>query len=153
MPETVHRFFYREAPALSLPAERESFPVLREWLERIAGEQGFPDRMRKQLLIAADEIFTNIASYAYPGGKGTAEITVELLIPEHALMLTFADSGVPYNPLEAKEPDVTGSLAERKVGGLGIFVVKRLMDEVTYRRADGKNLLTLKKIVPGPEQA
>ena len=102
-----------------------------------------PMRAQMQIDVAIDELFTNIAYYAYAPSTGEATIRVEKI--DGGVTLTFIDSGVAYNPLEQKEPDVTLSAEERQVGGLGIFLVKKTMDDMTYRREDGKNILTIRK--------
>lgn len=138
---------YMGRDSLSLPADRNAFEALQTWLSGIAGELKLPDRTRKQLLIVADEIFTNIADYGYPAGGGEVEVSLEFDFDLDQLDITFADSGIPYNPLECAEPDVTSPLAERNPGGLGIFIVKKLMDTVEYRRENGRNILTARKTV------
>lgn len=141
----IRKFQFCGKDTLQLPARREAFATLKEWLVSIAEEVSLPEKTRKQLLIAADEIFTNIASYGFPSGNGTAGVAVEFDMQKRELVLTFSDAGVPYNPLEAPSPDTSVPLAERKTGGLGIFMVRRLMDLVEYRREDGRNVLVLKK--------
>jgi anti-sigma regulatory factor (Ser/Thr protein kinase) len=96
--------------------------------------------------IAIDEIFTNIASYAYKPGTGQATVGVEVLAEPKMAVVTFMDGGVPYNPLEKADPDVTLSAAERPIGGLGIYMVKKSMDDVCYEYRDGKNILQIKKL-------
>lgn len=150
MTDPIRRFQYHGADALSLPAEREAFTTLKTWLSDIAGELNVTEKTRKQLLIAADEIFTNIASYGYPRAGGKAEIEVEFNFSEQILSVKFIDTGIAYNPLESAAPDVSSPVAERQVGGLGIFMVKKLMDSVSYRREGTKNILLMtKKIVRG----
>jgi anti-sigma regulatory factor (Ser/Thr protein kinase) len=95
--------------------------------------------------IAIDEIITNIASYAYTPGRGSATIQFELIDNSSVVCLSFIDEGVEFNPLNAKEPDVTLSAEDRAPGGLGIFIVKKKMDKVTYEYADGKNILKIYK--------
>lgn len=103
-----------------------------------------PLRVQMQLDVAVEELFVNIASYAYGEKTGTAEITMELL-PEQIVQITFRDSGIPYNPLEKPDPDITKPAEEREIGGLGIYIVKKSMDEVLYQHADGQNVLTIRK--------
>lgn len=103
-----------------------------------------PMRVQMQLDVAVEELFVNIASYAYGDNTGTAEITMELL-PDQIVQITFRDSGTPYNPLEKPDPDVTMPAEERQIGGLGIYIVKKSMDEVLYRYEDGQNVLTIRK--------
>lgn len=102
-----------------------------------------PMRAVTQVGIAVDEIITNICSYAY--GDGAGEMTVACNVSDGVIEVTFSDSGIPYNPLEKDDPDITLSLEEREVGGLGIFMVKKVMDEVIYRREGDLNILTIKK--------
>lgn len=145
MPNAIRKFQYHGADYLSLPAERDAFTTLKDWLSGIAAELELPDKTRKQLLIVADEVFTNIASYGYPDGDGTAKVEVEFNLLERELTLIFSDGGIAYNPLDNESPDVSKPLAERSVGGLGIFMVKKMMNSVEYTRVDDRNILTLKK--------
>lgn len=105
---------------------------------------GCPLRVQMQLDVAVEELFVNIASYAYGEKTGTAEIAMDLL-PGQIIEITFRDSGIPYNPLEKPDPDVTKPAEEREIGGLGIYIVKKSMDEVLYRHEDGQNILTIRK--------
>ena len=91
-----------------------------------------PMKAQTQLDVAVDELFANIAHYAYGEETGDARIT-------------FLDRGIPYNPLERPDPDVTLSAEERQIGGLGIYMVKKSMDSVSYRYEDGQNILTIRK--------
>lgn len=145
MSDEIRKFQYHGKDALALPAERDAFLTLKTWLSGIADELSLPDKIKKQLLISADEIFTNIASYGYPDKDGMAKVEVVCDLRTQILRMTFFDSGVPYNPLETPDPDVSKSLDSRKIGGLGIFMVKKLMDSVTYQREDQQNILILEK--------
>ncbi|MCL2627694.1 MAG: ATP-binding protein [Oscillospiraceae bacterium] len=105
----------------------------------------FPVDLQPEILIAVEEIFVNIASYAYkPAQDGYVELFVE--IGEKAV-IRFEDTGLPFNPLDGDEPDLNTSIMEREIGGLGIHFVKNMMDEVEYVYADGKNILTITKAV------
>ena len=95
--------------------------------------------------VAVEEIFVNIAHYAYTPNVGMADIIVEITGEPAVARITFVDSGVPYNPLAKEDPDVTLSAEKRKIGGLGIFMVKKSMDDVLYEYRDGQNRLTLIK--------
>lgn len=104
-----------------------------------------PPKAQVQIDVAIDEIFGNIANYAY-GESGKGEATVCVDFPSASSVdITFIDSGVPYNPLEKTDPDITLSAEERQIGGLGIFIVKKTMDDMIYEYRDGKNILTIKK--------
>ncbi|MDD4817458.1 MAG: ATP-binding protein [Victivallaceae bacterium] len=145
MADIIRKFQYHGHDALLLPAEREAFVTLQTWLSGIADELELPENTRKKLLIAADEIFTNIAAYGYPGSGGTAEVEVTFNITRQLLTMKFIDAGIAYNPLESPPPDLTKPLTERSIGGLGIFMVKKLMDTVAYKRENDRNILILEK--------
>ena len=145
MTTEIKTFCYNGNPQLIVPADRGEFATLQQWLLSIAAELDMQERIRKQLMICCDEIFTNIASYAYPEGNGSVTVTVEFVSETKSLRIIFSDSGIAFDPLEISEPDTSSALSERKVGGLGMFMVKKMMDSVEYCRQDGKNILTLTK--------
>lgn len=95
--------------------------------------------------VAVEELFINIASYAYGGKEGTATVQVEILKEPISAEITFIDSGVQYNPLAQADPDITLAAKERKKGGLGIYMVKNSMDDMKYTYKDGQNVLTVIK--------
>lgn len=105
-----------------------------------------PNEDKININIAIDEIITNIAKYAYNQSE-VGEITVKFDISDNQVNIIFIDSGIPYNPVIQPEPDITLSAEDRKIGGLGIFLVKKLMDEVSYEYLDGKNILRIKKFL------
>jgi anti-sigma regulatory factor (Ser/Thr protein kinase) len=98
-----------------------------------------------QIEIAAEEVFVNIANYAYAPDKGRATVRVEVSGDPVMVTITFIDQGMPYDPLEREDPDVTLKAEDRPVGGLGIFMVKKTMDDVSYEYKNGRNILKLKK--------
>ena len=104
-----------------------------------------PMKIQMQIDIAVEEIFVNIAHYAYKSGTGKAVVRVETLPDPPSVDITFIDNGIPYDPLTKEDPDITLSAEERPIGGLGIFMVKKSMDDVRYEYLDGHNILTLKK--------
>ncbi len=104
-----------------------------------------PMKEEMQIEVAVEEVFVNIASYAYHPDKGNATVRVEVFDDPVTVAITFIDHGVPYDPLEREDPDITLKAEDRPVGGLGIFMVKKTMDEVTYEYKEGKNILRLKK--------
>ena len=97
-----------------------------------------------QVNVAIDELFSNIAYYAYEA-EGDATVRVEIIEESMEIVLTFLDNGIPYNPLEKEDPDTTLSAEEREIGGLGIFMVKKTMDDVKYEYKDGQNILKIVK--------
>ena len=106
-----------------------------------------PPKTQMQIDLAAEEIFVNIAHYAYAPETGNASVRVEIHENPLSAVITFTDSGTPYDPLMNPDPDVTLSADERNVGGLGIYLVKKNMDNVSYKHKDGKNILTVRKIL------
>ena len=104
-----------------------------------------PMKTSMQLELVIEEIFVNIASYAYHPEIGLATFCIEFEENPAAVKMTFLDKGKPYNPLEKDDPDTTLDIDERDVGGLGIFLVKNNVDEISYEYADGKNILRMKK--------
>lgn len=105
-----------------------------------------PVKDAMQIELVVEEIFVNIAHYAYEGEEaGKAWINCEFDEETRILEIVFEDNGIPFNPLERKDPDVTASAEEREIGGLGIFLTKKLMDEVKYEYKDNCNILTVVK--------
>lgn len=104
-----------------------------------------PMKTQLQFDIAIDELFTNIAQYAYPAETGSATVRFELEDGPRAAVVTFIDSGIPFDPLAREDPDVSLPAEEREIGGLGIYMVKKSMDDIAYRRESGRNILTIKK--------
>ena len=106
-----------------------------------------PVRAQMQLDVAVEELFVNIASYAYGSGVGPATIIIETEVDPPAVEVTFIDRGVPYNPLLKPDPDVTLSAEKRQIGGLGLFMVKKSMDDMTYEFRDGCNIVKIRKLL------
>lgn len=102
-------------------------------------------KAQMQIDVAIEELFVNIAHYAYPSGDGEAVIEVEADEANKTVSITFVDQGIPYDPLKNADPDITLSADERPIGGLGIFMVKKSMDDVSYEYKDNRNRLTIKK--------
>lgn len=124
-------------------ARRDALDEVNDYLEGLFDEADVPFKVRIQVLTAVEEIFINIASYAYEGGEGTAVLETE--INADAIKLVFKDQGIPFDPLAKPDPDITLSAEERGIGGLGIYMVKKMMDQVSYVRSNGWNILTLEK--------
>lgn len=120
--------------------ELESIPEVCEFLEHILKKQDTSMRVATQVNIAADEIFSNIARYS-----GATDAQVECEVMDGQIIIRFMDDGKPYDPTAQKEPDITLSAEEREIGGLGIYMVKKSMDQVSYAYADGRNILTIEK--------
>jgi len=105
-------------------------------------------KIQTQINIAVEEIFVNIAHYAYPDNCGYADILFEY--SAFSIKITFIDNGIPYNPLSKKDPDITLPAEERQIGGLGIYMVKKSMDDISYKYKDGQNILVIVKNVNIP---
>ena len=104
-----------------------------------------PSKAMMQIDVAIDELFSNIARYAYPTKRGQATVRIEVEKDPLAVIITFIDSGAPFDPLRREDPDVTLGADERKIGGLGIFVVKKTMDALEYEYKNGHNILRIRK--------
>lgn len=130
---------------LEIEARTENLPQVLAFVDEQLETADCPMKIQMQIDIAVEEIFVNIAHYAYNPEVGTAMVRVEILSDPPSVDITFIDGGVPYDPLAKADPDVTLSAEERQIGGLGIFMVKKSMDDVKYTYLDGHNILTLKK--------
>ena len=129
---------------LTLPAAAENIEKAVAFVNGQLEAAGSPPKTMIQIDVAIDELFGNIAHYAY--GKDTGDATVRVEVTEEpAVIITFIDNGIPYNPLKKSDPDVTKDLEEREIGGLGIFMVKKSMDDITYEYKEGQNILRIKK--------
>ncbi|MDR0974272.1 MAG: ATP-binding protein [Ruminococcus sp.] len=129
---------------ITVGADVASLDEVLSFVESVASDMS--PKVQNQLAIAVEEVFVNIANYSYPGvKKGSGEAVISASIDGEKLIITFEDSGVPYNPLKKEDPDITASADERQIGGLGIFMVKKLMDGMEYTYEDGKNVLTVYK--------
>lgn len=118
----------------------EQTAAVSAFVEQLLEKSGCAMKVIHQALIAVDEIFSNIVRYS-----GADRATIRCLVSEEEVTLSFEDNGKAYNPLDAEEPDVTAPRAKRSIGGLGIFVVKKSMDAVSYAYQGGKNILTITK--------
>ena len=104
-----------------------------------------PVKIQMQIEVAVEELFVNVASYAYPSGSGSVTIDMEITEEPAAAVITFTDSGIPFNPLKKDDPDIALSAEERQIGGLGIYMVKKSMDDIAYAYRDGRNVLRIVK--------
>ncbi|MGN0461638.1 MAG: ATP-binding protein [Ruminococcus sp.] len=130
---------------LTIDATVDNIASVTDFVDEQLEEFGCPLKAKMQIDIAIDELFGNIAHYAYKPDVGPATVRVEVTENPLAVIITFIDHGVQYDPLSADEPDVTLSAEERRIGGLGIYIVKKSMDEITYEYKDGQNILKIKK--------
>jgi len=130
---------------LEIEASDENLAQVLAFVEAQLEAVDCPMKAQMQIGVAVEEIFVNIAHYAYAPGAGRATVRVEVSGEPVSVTITFVDRGVPYDPLAKADPDVTLPADERAIGGLGIFMTKKLMDDVSYEYRDGQNILRLKK--------
>ena len=130
---------------LNIAATVENIEAVTDFVNAQLEALDCPMKAQMQIDIAIDELFGNIAHYAYHPEVGDATVRVEVQEDPLAVIITFIDGGVPHDPLAAADPDITLSAEERAIGGLGIFMVKKTMDEITYRYENGSNILSIRK--------
>ncbi len=130
---------------LLLTASDDTLYTVLDEVKAILAENGCADDLITSIMIASEEIYVNIAHYAYGGKPGEARVQIDILEDPKRIKIVFMDKGIPYNPLEKEDPDINLSAKERKIGGLGIYMVKHIMDKVTYEYKDGRNILTVEK--------
>ena len=125
----------------------QDIPEVTAFVEAELEKMDCPMKTQMQIDIAIDELYCNITSYAYEGREpGPAEVMVGVPEGENGVEITFIDEGRPYNPLMREDPDVTLSVEERGIGGLGIYMVKKSMDDMVYEYRNDKNILRIKKL-------
>lgn len=130
---------------LTIDATIENVAAVTAFVDEQLERRDCPAKTQMQVDIAIDELFGNIANYAYNPEIGTATVRVEVMDNPLAVVITFIDNGVPYDPLAKADPDITLSAEEREIGGLGIYMVKKTMDDISYEYKDGQNILRIKK--------
>ena len=130
---------------ITVDATLDNIETVTDFIDAELERVDCPPKAMMQINIAVDELFSNIARYAYEPEKGPATVRVEVGPDSPEVVITFLDHGKPYNPLENEDPDITLSAEERGIGGLGIFMVKKTMDDIEYEYRDGKNILRVKK--------
>jgi sigma-B regulation protein RsbU (phosphoserine phosphatase) len=145
------RFLSRRAEAGRLPADKEhhslvmrndiqQIPTLAQWIASL----GLPQSLDMPVNLALEEVVSNVMLYAYPG-NGSGQVLVEAEKDAEQVVFTISDSGIPFDPTQQAEPDITLAAEDRPVGGLGIFLVRQIMDDIRYERKDSRNILTLTK--------
>ena len=129
---------------LNIEAKVENLPEVLSFIDSELEANDCPMKAQMQIDVAVEELFVNIASYAYTPNIGEAVIGIEIIDGTNVCII-FKDSGIPFDPTSKVDPDVSLSAEERQIGGLGIFMVKKSMDEFKYRYEDGQNILTIEK--------
>lgn len=134
----------RVTKELNIEASLDNMHLVLDTLEELLSATDCPLGLITMILISVEEAYVNVASYAYPEGE-LGECQLEYALEENTIIIDLYDAGVPYNPLQKEDPDITLKAEERGIGGLGIYMVKQTMDEVTYEYQEGKNHLCMKK--------
>lgn len=132
---------------LTLEATIEHVLQATEFVNEQLDAVGCELKAKRIIDIVIDEVFSNIANYAYAPQTGMVTVRVEVQEAPRAVEITFIDAGVPFNPLAQEDPDIGLPTKERKIGGLGIFIVKKSMDDVRYAHIDGCNVTTIRKVL------
>ena len=130
---------------LTVKAVLENIPAVTAFVDAQLEALDCPMKAQMQIDVAIDELFSNISRYAYPGGQGEATVRFAFDEAERVCSVIFMDRGIPFDPLAQQAPDVNSPLADRPIGGLGIFLVRKTMDSVSYRYENGQNILTIQK--------
>lgn len=126
----------------------DRLPSVLDFVNGCLEENGCPDVIQNQIDVAVEELFVNVALYAYRSSVAApGKVVLELEIEDDpkTMILTIRDWGIPFNPLKRDDPDINLPAEQRDIGGLGIYIVKKTMDSIEYSRRDGQNVLTLKK--------
>ena len=131
----------------TFPAKVEALSEVLGFVDRMLELYECPMKTQVAICVAIEEVFVNVAHYAYPEGEG--DVTFSIGYDEDSKKVTFrmSDKGVPFNPLERPDPDITLSAEERGIGGLGIFITKKTMESVSYVYENGENILTMIKTI------
>ena len=134
---------------ITVDATIDNVQTITDFVDERLEEMNCPVKAQMQLNIVIDELCSNVARYAYSDKTGKVTVSVDSVDKPMKVWLTFIDEGVPYNPLAKEDPDITLSAEERKIGGLGIYMVKKMMDDFRYEYKDGKNIVTVCKVIEG----
>jgi anti-sigma regulatory factor (Ser/Thr protein kinase) len=138
---------YAEIKKLVVEAKVENLTMVNEFVEELLQPLNCSIKVQMQLELAVEEIFVNIAHYAYGEKTGKAFITGRILEEPLRLELVFMDEGIPYDPLAREDPNLEQKMEDRAIGGLGIYLVKKNVEEIAYSHQEGKNMLTLCKYI------
>ena len=129
----------------TFPAQLNRLDNVIRFVEEELGKMGCPSNEISAIDVCLEEVFVNVAHYAYPDGVGVATVSVTPAEKDgiSGVRVAISDRGQPFNPLERKDPDINAPAERRNIGGLGIYMVKKMMDEVSYDYSDGWNILTM----------
>lgn len=137
---------------MQLPAIIENMALLVQFISDKARELGFSGKRVKEIELAAEEALVNIINYAYPDRQGDIKVTC-VQHQSKMFVIEIEDTGIAFDMLSLKDPDISAGISDREIGGLGVFLIRKLMDEVHYHRKNGKNILNLIAHIPQPQKA
>ena len=129
---------------ITLPNDVQEVPQLNVFVDEVCEQVDFDMSTTLKLNLAIEEAVVNVMNYAYPAGE-KGDVDIEAMINDEYLVFVISDSGTPFDPTAKAEVDTTLSAEERGIGGLGIHLIRQIMDTINYERVDGKNVLTLRK--------
>lgn len=130
--------------SITLPNDVQEIPRLTDFVDEVCEAMNFDMNTTMKLNLAIEEAVVNVIDYAYPEGtKG--DVTIDVEVDDEWLTFVISDSGIPFDPTLKDEVDITLPVEERRIGGLGIHLVRQIMDSISYERTDGTNVLRLKK--------
>ena len=132
---------------LTIAARIDSIPAVTDFVDEQLDQLNASRKVHIQIAVAIDEIFSNIAKFSYGPEGGEAIVRVDMEDDPAAVVISFIDTGTPFDPLSEEDPDLTLEAEERDIGGLGIYLVKKSMDGVYYEYKDGQNILTIRKLI------
>jgi serine/threonine-protein kinase RsbW len=143
---TEQEFDRLDGATIQLANQLSELERLHAFFEEIGDKASWNNKLKFDLVLSCEELLTNTINYGFPQG-GNHVITLTVKAEQRRIEVTLEDKGLPFNPLAQEDPDVTLSLEEREVGGLGIFFVRRIMNEVLYERTDTGNRVILRKML------
>ena len=129
----------------TFPAKTESLSEVLRFVEETLEGFECPMKIQTAICVALEEVFVNVAHYAYPDGEGDMSLHIGFDDQSRTITFRMTDKGVPFDPLKKPDPDITLSAEDREIGGLGIFITKKTMDSLTYAYENGENILTMTK--------
>lgn len=132
---------------LNIEAKVDNLSKVLSFIDEELDKSDCSIKAEMQINIAVEELFVNVAHYAYAPETGDISISIDFTDDPAAVVITLTDTGIPYNPVLKKDPDIGLSAEEREVGGLGIYMVKKSMDLLTYEHKDGRNIVTIIKYI------
>jgi serine/threonine-protein kinase RsbW len=138
--------------SIQLPARIENMEPLVQFISDNARKLGFSGKRVKEIELATEEALVNIINYAYPDHHGDIKVTC-VQLQSKTFVIEIEDSGIAFDMLSLRDPDISAGISDREIGGLGVFLIRKLMDEVHYQRKNGKNVLKLIVHFPQPEKS